>query len=86
MVFCVVPTNVLLGPLAGMVNVIKAAWVVWLVFLGFKLALAKGIIIAHARADIFDYIERFDNPRKLRKLQHEKITQSYSINLSVKSG
>ena len=46
----------------------------------------KGIIIAHARADIFDYIERFDNPRKLRKLEHEKITQSYSINLSVKSG
>tara|TARA_B100000780_G_scaffold270690_1_gene230789 strand:- start:8 stop:865 length:858 start_codon:yes stop_codon:yes gene_type:complete len=42
--------------------------------------------LLEARADIFDYIERFYNPRKLRKLEHEKITQSYSINLSVKSG
>lgn len=39
-----------------------------------------------ARADIFDYIERFYNPRKLRKLEHEKNTQSYSTKLSVKSG
>lgn len=43
-------------------------------------------MLLEARADIFDYIERFYNPRKLRKLEHEKITQSYSINLSVKSG
>jgi putative transposase len=42
-------------------------------------------ILQEARADIFDYIERFYNPRKLRKLEHKKITQSYLTNLSVKS-
>tara|TARA_B110000091_G_C13784085_1_gene462500 strand:- start:1042 stop:1599 length:558 start_codon:yes stop_codon:yes gene_type:complete len=39
-----------------------------------------------ARADIFDYIERFYNPRKLRKVEHEKSAEAYSIKLSVKSG
>ena len=38
------------------------------------------------KADIFDYIERCYNPIKLRKYKHEKITQPYSINPSVKSG
>ena len=39
-----------------------------------------------ARADIFDYIERFYNPRKMRKVEHEKSAEAYSIKLSVKSG
>jgi putative transposase len=39
-----------------------------------------------ARADIFDYIERFYNPRKLRKVEHQKSAEAYSIKLSVKSG
>lgn len=39
-----------------------------------------------ARADLFDYIERFYNPRKLRKIKHEKSIQSFSIKPSVKSG
>ena len=38
------------------------------------------------RADIFDYIERFYNPTKLRKVEHEKSAEAYSIKLSVKSG
>ena len=38
------------------------------------------------RADLFDYIERINNPRKLPKLKHEKISQLYSTNLSVKLG
>jgi putative transposase len=38
-----------------------------------------------ARADIFDYIERFYNPRKMRKVEHEKSAEAYSIKLSVKS-
>jgi len=39
-----------------------------------------------ARPDIFDYIERFYNQRKLRKLEHDQSAESYSIKLSVKSG
>jgi putative transposase len=39
-----------------------------------------------ARADISDYIERFYNPRKMRKVEHEKSTEAYFIKLSVKSG
>jgi putative transposase len=39
-----------------------------------------------ARANIFDYIERFYNPRKMRKVEHEKSAEVYSIKLSVKSG
>jgi putative transposase len=39
-----------------------------------------------ARADMFDYIERFYNPRKLRKVEYEKSAEAYSIKLSVKSG
>lgn len=39
-----------------------------------------------ARTDIFDYIERFYNQRKLRKLEHDQSAESYSIKLSVKSG
>jgi putative transposase len=37
-----------------------------------------------ARVDIFDYIERFYNPRKLRKVELEKSAEAYSIKLSVK--
>ena len=42
--------------------------------------------LLEARADIFDYIERFYNPRTLGELEHEKVAQSYSTNLSVKLG
>jgi len=39
-----------------------------------------------ARADIFDYIEMFYNPRKLRKVKHEKSAQSHATKPSMKSG
>ena len=43
-------------------------------------------MVKDARADIFDYIERFYNTRKLRKVEHEKSAEAYSIKLPVKSG
>jgi len=46
----------------------------------------NALVRQDARADIFDYIERFYNPRKLRKVEHEKSAEAYSIKLSVKSG
>ena len=39
-----------------------------------------------ARSDIFDYIERFYNPLKQRKLEERMLKQSLLTQLSVESG
>ena len=39
-----------------------------------------------ARADVFDYIERFYNPAKKRKLERQKSIQSNLTKLSVETG
>jgi len=39
-----------------------------------------------ARADIFDYIERFHNPRQRRRMESRKTNESLVTQLSVKTG
>jgi putative transposase len=39
-----------------------------------------------ARADIFDYIERFHNPRQRRRMESRKMNESLLTQLSVKTG
>ncbi|MCZ6714225.1 MAG: IS3 family transposase, partial [Deltaproteobacteria bacterium] len=41
---------------------------------------------AEARADVFDYIERFHNPRKMRKIERLKEETVDLTQLSVRSG
>ena len=41
---------------------------------------------SEARADVFDYIERFQNPRKERKIEQLKKEEVASTQLSVETG
>jgi putative transposase len=41
---------------------------------------------AEARADVFDYIERFHNPRRARRAEQRKIDEVALIKLSVEKG
>jgi putative transposase len=41
---------------------------------------------AEARADVFDYIERFNNARRRRRLEAARIGQSLLTQLSVETG
>ena len=41
---------------------------------------------AEARADVFDYIERFHNPRRARKAEHRKKEEVDLTQSSVKTG
>lgn len=42
--------------------------------------------MAEARADVFDYIERFYNPRKQRQMKYRQQTKLHLTKLCVESG
>ena len=43
-------------------------------------------LVAEARTDVFDYIERFHNPKKTRKTEHLKKKEVCLTQLSLKKG
>ena len=60
MVFVVISIEVRFTPGPGVANVIEATRIVWLIFLGFKLTLTEGIVMAYTgSAMAAGHIQRF---------------------------
>ena len=60
MMFVVIPIEVRLTPGSGVTYILEATRIVWLIFLGFKLTLTEGIVIAYTgSAMAAGHIQRF---------------------------
>ena len=78
MMFSVVPVNVFFGPQASMVDIIKTAWVIRLVFLGFELTFAIRVIVAYPWAAMATSNIQLQH---LIKITHEPSLESLGLDV-----